>query len=229
MNRQFDHIGIFTDEPQEGESWVEASQIWVTNPRLHPQRIEYLRPKEKPQIDPADVGLWKLWNLPHVAYRVDDLERAVEMWIAIEKAGLVNHDFRETSWADSIRRVIEGNALFVLFDGTALKPLTPAERESLGFLPFPGSQTIGSPWKVGSLLYLVAPSRAEDPEWSSTGGKELLDYFTSEGVVQRVRGQTGLEVYAGSDIGIETRLIPSITSDARNPDYRQLIEDLLAG
>ena len=75
---EFDHIGLFTDEPQEGESWVEASQIWVTNPRLHPQRIEYLRPREKPQIDPADVGLWKLWNLPHVAYRVDDLERAIE-------------------------------------------------------------------------------------------------------------------------------------------------------
>ncbi len=77
MNREFDHVGLVTSEPQENESWVEESQCWVSNPRLHPQRIEYLRPKEPPQVDPADVGLWKLWNLPHVAYRVDNLDEAI--------------------------------------------------------------------------------------------------------------------------------------------------------
>ena len=76
--KTFDHIGIHTDTPQQGESWVEVSQIWVTNPRLHPQRIEYLRPLEKPRIDPANIGLWKLWNLPHIAYRVDDIKAALE-------------------------------------------------------------------------------------------------------------------------------------------------------
>ena len=76
--KAFDHIGLVTHEPHEGESWVAISQVWVTNPRLHPQRIEYIRPKTIPQIDPADVGLWKLWHLPHVAYRVEDLEAALE-------------------------------------------------------------------------------------------------------------------------------------------------------
>ena len=76
--KQFDHIGIWTDEPMPGESWVPDSQVWVTNPRLHPARIEYLRPKEKPEVDPEQVGLWKLWHLPHVAYRVDDLQAAIE-------------------------------------------------------------------------------------------------------------------------------------------------------
>ena len=76
--REFDHVGIFTDEPQEGESWVEHSRVWVTNPRLHPARIEYIRPAERPELDPANVGLWKLWNLPHIAYRVDDLQQAIE-------------------------------------------------------------------------------------------------------------------------------------------------------
>jgi hypothetical protein len=52
-------------------------KVWVTNPRLHPQRIEYIRPLEMPQVDPANVGLWKLWHLPHVAYRVDDLAAAI--------------------------------------------------------------------------------------------------------------------------------------------------------
>ena len=72
--KQFDHIGIWTDDPQAGESWVPESKVWVTNPRVHPARIEYLRAAERPEVDPADVGLWKLWHLPHVAYRVDDLD-----------------------------------------------------------------------------------------------------------------------------------------------------------
>lgn len=77
MQKQFDHIGIFTTEPQLGESWVESSRVWVTNPRVHPLRIEYLRVADPPEIDPSDVGRWKLWNLPHIAYRVDDLEQAI--------------------------------------------------------------------------------------------------------------------------------------------------------
>jgi hypothetical protein len=75
--KEFDHIGIVTSEPQEGESWVPFSEVWVTNPRLHPQRIEYIRPHDLPQVDPRNVGLWKLWHLPHVAYRVDDLAAAI--------------------------------------------------------------------------------------------------------------------------------------------------------
>jgi hypothetical protein len=75
--KEFDHIGIITTEPQHGESWVEFSKVWVTNPRLHPNRIEYIRPLEFPAIDPSDLAQWKLWNLPHVAYRVDNLQAAI--------------------------------------------------------------------------------------------------------------------------------------------------------
>lgn len=75
--KEFDHIGIITTEPQQGESWVEFSKVWVTNPRLHPNRIEYIRPLEFPEIDPADLAQWKLWHLPHVAYRVDNLQEAI--------------------------------------------------------------------------------------------------------------------------------------------------------
>ena len=76
--RHFDHIGIVTTEPQPGESWVPHSRVWVTNPRVHPHRIEYIRPAEMPVVDPAQTGLWKLWNLPHVAYRVDNLQAAIK-------------------------------------------------------------------------------------------------------------------------------------------------------
>ena len=50
FRKAFDHIGIPTAEPQPGESWVEFSQVWVTNPRAHPQRLEYLRPKAVPPV-----------------------------------------------------------------------------------------------------------------------------------------------------------------------------------
>lgn len=77
MKKAFDHIGIITREPQAGESWVADSQVWVTNPRLHPQRIEYIRPKQMPDVPREQEGLWKLWNWPHVAYRVEDLRAAL--------------------------------------------------------------------------------------------------------------------------------------------------------
>lgn len=77
LDLQFDHIGIPLETPQAEEFWVPASECWVTNPRTHPQRIEYLRFKNKPELELGSPQ-WKLWNMPHVAYRVDDLERAIE-------------------------------------------------------------------------------------------------------------------------------------------------------
>jgi hypothetical protein len=77
MKKGFDHIGIMTTQPQPAEIWIPHSEVWITNPRYHPMRIEYLRPKVMPQVSPSDVGLWKLWNWPHVAYRVENLREAI--------------------------------------------------------------------------------------------------------------------------------------------------------
>src|SRR5262249_3750024 len=65
-------------EPHPGESWVEFSQVWVTNPRAHPQRLEYIRPKVMPDVPREPIGLWKLWHCPHVAYRGDALRAAMQ-------------------------------------------------------------------------------------------------------------------------------------------------------
>ena len=78
MKKAFDHIGVWTTEPQAGERWVPDSEVWVTNPRKHPGRIEYLRPKNPPKVGKDQPGLWKLWNYPHVAYRVDSLTEAIK-------------------------------------------------------------------------------------------------------------------------------------------------------
>ena len=33
---EFEHIGLIADEKKEGEDWVEATRVWVTNPKEHP-------------------------------------------------------------------------------------------------------------------------------------------------------------------------------------------------
>lgn len=68
----FDHIGIMTTEVQPEEDWVEASKLWVTNPREHPEHIEFLRYREDSAVPDA-----VRYN-PHIAFRVKDLTPHIE-------------------------------------------------------------------------------------------------------------------------------------------------------
>jgi hypothetical protein len=68
----FDHVGLTTTEPQPNENWVEASRCWVTNPREHPEHIEFLRYAEGANV-PESVRA-----NPHIAYRVEALEPHIE-------------------------------------------------------------------------------------------------------------------------------------------------------
>ena len=69
---RFDHIGLVTDEPRNGESWVEATRVWVTSPREHPYNVEWLR------FEPDTPVTGALRTEPHVAYRVDDVHAALD-------------------------------------------------------------------------------------------------------------------------------------------------------
>ncbi|MBA2359104.1 MAG: hypothetical protein H0V84_11835 [Actinobacteria bacterium] len=68
---RFDHIGVVTAERQPGESWVEATRVWVTSPRAHPFNVEFLRFADDTPVTGS------LRTEPHVAYRVDDVESAI--------------------------------------------------------------------------------------------------------------------------------------------------------
>ena len=69
--REFHHIGLPTDESLPGEYYVEETKVWVTDPRKHPQRIEWLRfETDSPVTGPVR-------DMPHIAYRVDDLDAAL--------------------------------------------------------------------------------------------------------------------------------------------------------
>ena len=65
---EFDHVGLTTTVPQPEENWIEQSRCWVTNPRKHPEHIEFLRYAEGTTV-PEIVR-----NNPHVAFRVEQLE-----------------------------------------------------------------------------------------------------------------------------------------------------------
>jgi hypothetical protein len=70
--REFDHIGLTTTERQSGEMYVESTKVWVTDPTESPQMVEYLR------YEPDSPVTGPLRELPHVAFRVDNLDAEIE-------------------------------------------------------------------------------------------------------------------------------------------------------
>lgn len=64
----FDHVGVASEEPRAGENWVEQSRVWVTDPRQHPEHIEFLR------YEPGSTVPQIVRENPHIAYRVASLE-----------------------------------------------------------------------------------------------------------------------------------------------------------
>jgi hypothetical protein len=70
--KEFDHIGLTTTEKQPNEMYVEATKVWVTDPHQSPQMVEYLR------YEPDSPVTGPLRELPHVCYRVENLDDEIE-------------------------------------------------------------------------------------------------------------------------------------------------------
>jgi len=68
----FDHVGITTTVPQPDENWVEQSKVWVTNPRKHPEHVEFLR------YEPGTTVPEIVRANPHIAYRVEAIGPHIE-------------------------------------------------------------------------------------------------------------------------------------------------------
>ncbi len=66
--KEFDHIGLRTLKVQPGERFVQKTRVWVTDPLLHPFRVEWLR--YEPDSGVSD----ELKNNAHLAFRVDSIE-----------------------------------------------------------------------------------------------------------------------------------------------------------
>ena len=74
MTRTYHHIGLPTETPQPHETWLEGGRLWISNPNLHPQRVEWLRYADAP----ADEAQAAFRASPHIAYTVDDLDAAID-------------------------------------------------------------------------------------------------------------------------------------------------------
>jgi hypothetical protein len=69
--RTFHHVGLRALDPQPNEDFVVLTRVWVTDPRFHPNKIEYLR------YEPESPLPEEFKNSPHIAYKVDDLNEHI--------------------------------------------------------------------------------------------------------------------------------------------------------
>jgi len=69
---QFDHIGIVTTQKKSDEMYVAATKVWVTDFQKHPFHVEWLR------FEPDSPVSGPVRDMPHVAYRVDNIRAAAK-------------------------------------------------------------------------------------------------------------------------------------------------------
>ena len=113
---RFDHLGLVTDEPKDGESFVAATRVWVTNPRASPFNVEWLR------FEPDSPVTGSLRTSPHVAYRVDDVGAAIEGHIVLAEP------FDPTGRGDDFLR-----AAFVEVDGAVIELMQYGDPDETGW------------------------------------------------------------------------------------------------
>jgi len=94
---RFHHIGIPTTEPKEGETYSADLKLFITAIDSHPYRVEWLRFEAGSPLPEL------IQTVPHVAYAVDDLKKAIE-----GKEILVHP--MSTSSGDQIAFIVEGGA-----------------------------------------------------------------------------------------------------------------------
>jgi hypothetical protein len=68
---EFDHVGIPTANKRRGMRFLESKRLWLTSPAEHPFRVEWL------WYEPDSPEAELIRTAPHVAYRVDNLEKAM--------------------------------------------------------------------------------------------------------------------------------------------------------
>ena len=91
---QFDHIGIVTKEKKSDETFVPATRVWITDFQKHPFRVEWLR------YEPDSPVAGPVREMPHVAFRVDDIRAAAKgMKVLLEPfdAGIAVVGFYQTA------------------------------------------------------------------------------------------------------------------------------------
>ena len=69
---RYHHIGIPTDTPREGEIYLEQYRMYVSGFDTSPYGVEWMRFEAGSPISEL------VRTVPHIAFEVDDLDRALE-------------------------------------------------------------------------------------------------------------------------------------------------------
>lgn len=69
---QFHHFGVQTQVQQPNEEYLEGAKVYITDPEAHPYRFEYLR------FEPGTPLPTELQTMSHIAFTVDNLDKAIE-------------------------------------------------------------------------------------------------------------------------------------------------------
>ena len=69
---RYHHLGIPTDVVREGERYLEKYRMYVSGYEESPYNIEWMR------FEPDSNVHELIQKIPHVAFEVEDLERAIE-------------------------------------------------------------------------------------------------------------------------------------------------------
>ncbi len=107
---QFSHVGMITDQPQEGEIFVEATRVWITDFTKHPYHIEWLR------FEPDSPVTGPVRTQPHVAYRVDSIDEACRGMKVLLEPFFAMENLRVGFYLSSDGAVVE----FMEFEGEPL-------------------------------------------------------------------------------------------------------------
>ncbi|MDP2036514.1 MAG: hypothetical protein Q8L04_03960 [Ignavibacteria bacterium] len=69
---RYHHLGIPTKEKHEGEVYLEKFKMYVAGYDTSPYKIEWMRYEDDSPVNKL------VQSVPHIAFEVDDLEKAIE-------------------------------------------------------------------------------------------------------------------------------------------------------
>jgi hypothetical protein len=69
--QRYHHIGIPTETPHDGESYLDKFKVFVSGFETSPYGVEWLR------FEPGSPVCELVQKVPHVAFEVDDLDAAI--------------------------------------------------------------------------------------------------------------------------------------------------------
>ena len=76
---RYHHMGIPTDTPREGEVYLERYRMYVSGFDTSPYGVEWMR------FEPGSPIHEIIRTVPHIAFEVDDLDRALDGKELIDK------------------------------------------------------------------------------------------------------------------------------------------------